>query len=148
MKLFNKIKLLPTKLMREAMKDEGLKPYLTGEMTKMKERRKDARKGKETKIILKYVPPESGPECAKVLPGIAKNTSPGGMKIVIGEAIPPEAVVNIEFSLPEKDKPLDLRGRVKWVWNLEEGKSFEVGLEFIDPSSESLLDLLEFTYKK
>jgi hypothetical protein len=148
LKLFNKIKLLPTKLMKEAMKDEGLAPYLNGEMTTMKERRKDARKGKESKIILKYVPPGSGPECAKILPGIAKNISPGGMKIVIGEAIPPEAVVNVEFSLPEKDKLLELRGRVKWVWSLGEGKSFELGLEFIDPSSENLLDLIEFTYKK
>jgi len=134
--------------MKKALQDKALAPYLTVGTTTMKERRKDFRRPEENKVILKYVPPEAAPEGGRLLTGVATNTSAGGMKIVIGEAIPPDALVNVEFSLPEKEKPMDLKGRVKWIWTLEEGKTYEVGLEFIDPPTESLLDLLEYTYKK
>ncbi len=127
---------------------ERLAPYLDGGTTILKDKRKDFRRSGENNVVLTYVPADSGPECGKVLTGIATDISPGGMRIVIGEAVPPEAIVNVRFSLPEKPNPVDLRGRVKWIWSLDEGKAFEAGLDFITPPSESLLDLLEYTYKK
>ncbi len=67
---------------------------------------------------------------------------------MIPEEIPPDAIVSVQFSLPEKEKAVDLRARIRWVWSLEDGKGFEMGLEFVAPPSESLLDLLEYTYRK
>ncbi len=151
MKKSNKTKRRPTKKVRRAaktVKDPRASPSIKVGKMKMKERRKDFRKPAENEIVITYLPPESGPECGRILPGIAKNISAGGMKIVITEEIPPNAVVNVQFTLPNNGKAVDLKGRVKWVWSLDEGRGFEMGLEFVAPASESLLDLLEYTYKK
>jgi len=114
----------------------------------IKERRKDFRRPGQNQIVLRFGRGPDNPGGEKALSAVTSNTSPGGAKIVTEDQVPADMVLKVELSLPNTQKSISMNGKVKWVKNIEGDRQFEVGLEFLNTPSESLLDLLEFTYKK
>ena len=114
----------------------------------IKERRKDFRRPGENLVVLRFTRGNESLEGEKILSAVAKNMSPGGAKIITEDQVPADMVLRVELSLPNTQKSVSMNGIVKWVRSVEGDKLFEVGLEFLNTPSESLLDLLEYTYKK
>jgi hypothetical protein len=76
-----------------------------------------------------------------------KNASPSGLKVQSEVQFPVDTLLNIKLKSPKTGKLIQATGKVKWVTRLEEGEAFEIGVEFVDTSINTIMDLLEHIYK-
>ena len=79
--------------------------------------------------------------------GRTKNASPSGLKIDSDVSFPLGTVVSIKLQSPKTRRLIQAAGVVKWVTAIGEGQSFEIGLEFVETSVRSIMDLLDHIYK-
>jgi hypothetical protein len=79
--------------------------------------------------------------------GRTKDASPSGLKIDSDVSFPVGTVVSIKLQSPKTRRLIQATGEVKWVTPDDEGRSFEIGLEFVETSIRSIMDLLEHIYK-
>lgn len=76
-----------------------------------------------------------------------KDASPSGLKIDTDVPFPLGTVLAIKLQSPRTRQLIQALGEVKWVTPYENGRSFEVGLEFVETSVRSIMDLLEHIYR-
>jgi c-di-GMP-binding flagellar brake protein YcgR len=72
-----------------------------------------------------------------------KNISAGGLCIIMLEKVKIRTPLKLEFSFPNKDKPIVAKGRVMWVEKLtiistESYVSYDCGVEFVDISPQDV----------
>lgn len=79
--------------------------------------------------------------------GRTKNASPSGLKIDCDVQFPVGTVLSIKLQSPKTRRLIQATGEVKWVTPIGEGQSFEIGLEFVETSIRSIMDLLDHIYK-
>jgi hypothetical protein len=63
-------------------------------------------------------------------------------------SFPAATLLSVELPLSKVKKMIKTKGEVRWVRSVEDGELFEMGIEFIDLPPESLVALLEYSYKK
>ena len=72
------------------------------------------------------------------LNGHTENLSTGGIMVITEENIMPSTVVDLEFFLWDKEKPIKCKGQVAWFNEIcpKESKPriFNTGIEFVDIS--------------
>jgi Tfp pilus assembly protein PilZ len=76
-----------------------------------------------------------------------KDASPSGLKIDTDVPFPVGTVFSIKLQSPRTRQLIQASAEVKWVTPKDEGRSFEVGLEFVETSVRSIMDLLEHIYR-
>jgi hypothetical protein len=76
-----------------------------------------------------------------------RDASPSGLKLECEVPFPVDTALDIRLQSPKTRKLIQATGKVKWVTELEEGKAYEIGLEFVDTSISAIMDLLEHIYK-
>jgi hypothetical protein len=59
-----------------------------------------------------------------------ENIGTGGICVILGKELPRFCPVEVLLYLKDKGGPVECNGRV--VWMVQEGGSFDVGIEFID----------------
>jgi hypothetical protein len=79
--------------------------------------------------------------------GRTKNASPSGLKIDCDVQFPVGTVLSIKLQSPRTRRLIQAMGEVKWVTAVEGGRYFEIGLEFVETSVRSIMELLEHIYK-
>jgi hypothetical protein len=76
-----------------------------------------------------------------------RNASPSGLKLECEVPFPVDTALAIRLHSPKTGKLIQATGKVKWVTKLEEGRVYELGIEFVDTSISAIMDLLEHIYK-
>jgi len=79
--------------------------------------------------------------------GQAKNASASGLKIESDVKFPMGTLLSIKLQSPKTRQLIQATGMVKWVTQIGDGQSFEIGLEFVDTPIRSIMDLLDHIYK-
>jgi len=75
--------------------------------------------------------------------GRTKNASPSGLKIDCDVQFPVGTVLSIKLQSPRTRQLIQAAGQVKWVTPMDDGRYFEIGLEFVETSVRSIMELLE-----
>ena len=111
------------------------------------DRRREVRVEAENKILLDLPPEARRSDDEEDYCALTGDISPGGCRILINRSIPIDTVLKIELPLSKVRKVVKTRAKVRWVRAVEDGVLYETGLEFIDLPPDSLMALLEFSYK-
>lgn len=79
--------------------------------------------------------------------GRTRNASPSGLQIDCDVQFPVGTVVSIIMHSPRTRQLIKASGEVKWVEPDADGQGYTIGLEFVETSMRSIMDLLEHIYK-
>jgi hypothetical protein len=77
----------------------------------------------------------------------AKNLSPGGLRVESVDPIPVGTVLSVRLQSPKTKRDIRATAEVKWLTPVGDGKVYEIGLEFVQTSVHSILDLLDHIYR-
>jgi len=100
------------------------------------EKREAKRIREETKVTITLLSKDLVPPGKTFSYNLTKNISSKGLKIRANTFLPVGAVLKIELSLMKPARLISVLGKVRWVKTLYAGESFEMGIEFVEPSSE------------
>jgi hypothetical protein len=78
---------------------------------------------------------------------LTKNVSPSGLRVESAEPIPVGTVFTVKLQSPKTKKDIRATAEVKWSTPVEDGKAYEIGLEFVMTSVHSIMDFIEHIYK-
>ena len=62
---------------------------------------------------------------------LSRNISEGGVLINVSEPIPISSVLNLEIHNPNLPKPIQTKGRVVWISEVEKNKIYDVGITYM-----------------
>jgi c-di-GMP-binding flagellar brake protein YcgR len=113
-----------------------------------KDRRREVRVSAENKVILEPLGESAGRAESQPYCLLTEDISPGGCRILSSRSFPAATLLSVELPLSKVKKMIKTKGEVRWVRSVEDGELFEMGIEFIDLPPESLVALLEYSYKK
>jgi Tfp pilus assembly protein PilZ len=111
------------------------------------DRRREPRREDECTITLTRRDSTDHRGAKTIYYGRTKNASPSGLKIDSDVSFPVGTIVSIKLQSPKTRRLIQATGEVKWVTPIGEGQSFEIGLEFVETSVGSIMDLLDHIYK-
>ena len=114
----------------------------------MKERRKEKRIKEESKVTFKLLSDDKLPRGKKIFYTLTKDISSGGIRIQTDTFLPINTLLKIELLLTNPPRSITAFGKVRWVKNLYDDELFEMGLEFVDTTPDSIMALMEHIYKK
>jgi len=75
------------------------------------------------------------------------DASPSGLKIDCDVQFPVGTVLSIKLQSPRTRQLIKASGEVKWVKPTADNRGYEMGMEFVETSMRSIMDLLEHIYK-
>ncbi len=76
-----------------------------------------------------------------------KDASPSGLKVEVDVAFPVGTRVLVKLKSPKTGKVIQALAEVKWTEPLNGEHGYRTGLEFVETSVDTILDLLEHIYK-
>lgn len=79
---------------------------------------------------------------------VTKNLSAGGLVFVAGESIPIGSIVELKIEIPTEKKPIECLARVVRVDELQENKSYDIAVCFLDLSGQDRAKLDEFVQEE
>lgn len=83
--------------------------------------------------------------------GLSENVSEGGLFVSTFQPAPLGSEIEVSFTVPGRDKPLQVRGRVQWVREYSD-RNREVppgvGIQFVEPTEEVLSAVRWFIRKR
>ena len=103
-----------------------------------KDKREAKRITEETKITITLLSTDLVPPGKTFSYNLTKDISLKGVKIRANTFLPINALLKIELSLTKPARLFSVLGKVRWVKTLYAGESFEMGIAFMDPSSEDI----------
>ena len=109
-----------------------LAAYIKNALGRVDEHRIYVRSNLSTMIIYKM---QSKPDEEKRC--ISVDISPTGMKVFARELIKSDEILELSFTLPEDENPIEVQGKVMWIKDREENFS-ECGIEFTSIDDESI----------
>ena len=111
------------------------------------ERRREPRHADANEIILQ----SRAAQELKVEEGVyrawTRNASPSGLKVECDFSFPLGTVFDIKIFSPKSHKQIHAAGRVIWTARLKEVKAFEIGLEFVETSVDTILEIVDHIYR-
>ena len=102
------------------------------------EKREAKRITEETKITITVLSRDLVPPGKTFSYNLTKDISLKGVKIRANTFLPINALLKIELSLTKPIQLISLLGKVRWIKTLYAGESFEIGIAFVEPSSEDI----------
>jgi PilZ domain. len=79
---------------------------------------------------------------------IAQDLSQGGLRMLSSEFIPVHSLVSIQIQLKDREKVMDVQGRVVWVRYNPMTETYQMGLEFADNAAFQRAMISEFIQSK
>jgi Tfp pilus assembly protein PilZ len=108
------------------------------------ERRREPRHVDMTKIMME---PRGDPERG-IYYAWTKDATASGLRIEAESQFPVGKVLTLKLESPKTRKVIQAAGQVQWVVPIENGEAFEMGVEFVETSVKTILDLLDHIYKR
>jgi len=102
------------------------------------EKREAKRIREETKITITLLSKDLVPPGKTFSYNLTKDISSKGVKIRANTFLPINALLKIELSLTKPARLISVLGKVRWVKTLYAGESFEMGIAFVEASSEDI----------
>ncbi len=109
----------------------------------MQEKRKAKRIEEKAKATIKLSSPDGELEGCKIFHDLTKDISIAGVRIQCKTFIPVNTLIKIELKLERPDKLISAFGNVRWTKSIYGNELFEMGIEFVEPSSEVVQILRE-----
>lgn len=83
---------------------------------------------------------------------LTKNISKGGICFIVYEQMSVGEILDLNVYLPDKNKPINVTGRVNWVKEFSigdpvKGKRFDVGIEFLRISEQDKEEIERYIFK-
>jgi len=98
------------------------------------EKRKAKRIIEENKVKITRIYKDKLPPDKKIIYGLAKDISSGGVRIQGNTFLPINTLLKIELSLKEPLRLISAIGKVRWVKRRYTEELFETGIEFMEMS--------------
>lgn len=111
------------------------------------DRRREPRFADGVEIVLTKEERSGGPRAHRSYYARTKDASPSGLKVESEDPIPVGTVLSVSLKSPKTRKDIRATAEVKWLAPRGDGEFFEVGLEFVNTSVRSIMDLMEHIYK-
>lgn len=102
------------------------------------EKREVKRIREETKVTITLLSKDLVPPGKTFSYNLTKDISSKGVKIRANTFLPINALLKIELSLTKPTRLISVLGKVRWIKTLYAGESFEMGIAFVEPSSEDI----------
>jgi hypothetical protein len=102
------------------------------------EKREAKRITEETRITITLLSKDLVPPGKTFSYNLTKDISLKGVKIRANTFLPINALLKIELSLTKPIRLISVLGKIRWIKTLYAGESFEIGIEFVEPSSEDI----------
>jgi hypothetical protein len=112
------------------------------------EKRKDKRFGERNRVFIKDNGQNQKTAGNGGTYGHTHDISISGVQIRSKLDYPVGQVIHIVIDLRKDNRPLQLDGRVVWTRKSKNGKSFEIGVEFLHSRAETILSLIKNFYGK
>ena len=107
------------------------------------ERRKYKRINEENRVIIRLMAEGIDPGKNKEIFALTKDISKYGAKLTTDIIFSVGTVFKITVVLSRSREIVKFDGKVKWVKSLYDGDLFEMGVEFMDKISKSVLSLMQ-----
>jgi hypothetical protein len=111
------------------------------------ERRREPRHVDANEIILQSREDPGLQVEAGVYRAWTKNASPSGLKIECDFTFPLGTVFDIKIFSPKGRRQVHAAGRVIWAAKLKHVKAYEIGLEFVETSVDTILEIVDHIYR-
>lgn len=113
------------------------------------DRRRDQRIEAENEVILEIVNSKTLDEQEKIQV-LAKSLdiSVGGIRVESPVEFTPESLIRLRIPSDQLGNWIQVLGRIKWIKKIESEKVIEFGLEFIDTPPETVIDLMDYIYRR
>ena len=102
------------------------------------EKREAKRIREENKVTINLLSKDLVPPGKTFSYNLTKNISSKGLKIRANTFLPIDASLKIELSITKPARLISVLGKVRWIKTLYAGESFEMGIEFVNPSPEDI----------
>jgi hypothetical protein len=79
---------------------------------------------------------------------IAQDLSQGGLRMLSSEFIPIHSIVSVQIQLKDREKVMDVQGRVVWVRYNPMTETYQMGLEFMEDAAFQRTMISEFIQSK
>jgi c-di-GMP-binding flagellar brake protein YcgR len=112
----------------------------------MREKRRAKRVKEKAEVSITLIHQDDLRAGSKIIHHFTKDISLGGIRIQSDTFIPVNSMVKIKLPIGSPTKLISALGKVRWIKRLEEGL-FEMGVEFVDTSQESVRILKDFIEK-
>lgn len=113
----------------------------------MKKRRKEGRRKEGKKITIELKHDDKIHTDEKISFALTENISICGIKILSDKYFPVDSLVKISLTLAKTEKIVNTAGKVRWVNQLSD-QLWEIGIEIIDASMDTIKVLIEHLYKE
>lgn len=110
-------------------------------------RRREPRFSDGVEIVLTKEERPGGPRAFRNYYARTKDASPSGLKVESEDPIPVGTVLSINLRSPKTRKDIRATAEVKWLITRGDGEMYEIGLEFVNTTVRSIMDLMEHIYK-
>jgi hypothetical protein len=107
------------------------------------ERRKHKRIIEENRAVIRFIAKGMDSGKKKEIFTLTKDISRGGARLFTDINFSVGTVFKITVVLSKSREIVEFDGKVKWVRNLYDGELFEMGVEFMDELSDSILSLIQ-----
>jgi Tfp pilus assembly protein PilZ len=77
---------------------------------------------------------------------LTQDISLSGARIITKKLFPIDTILRIQISLSRSKQIIKVDGKVKWVKERTEEKSYEIGIEFLHEISKTVLSLIRHLY--
>jgi hypothetical protein len=107
------------------------------------ERRKHERIDEENRVIIRLITESYDVGEHTEIFALTKDISRKGARLLTDAKFAVGTVFKTTVVLSKSKETLQFDGKVKWVRSLYNGKSYEIGVQFMDELSESVLSLIQ-----
>ena len=101
-----------------------------------------------TRIPFKRAVRFSAPQSERLDAHIAQDLSQGGLRMLSSEFIPVHTLVNVQIQLKDRERVMDVQGRVVWVRYNPMTETYQMGLEFTRDAAFQRAMISEFIRSK
>jgi hypothetical protein len=102
----------------------------------MQEKRRAKRVEEKAKFTIKLPSSDTELDSYKIIRDLTKDLSVAGVRIQCKTLIPVNTLIKLELKLEKPDRLITAAGLVRWAKSIYGNELFEMGIEFVDPSSE------------
>ena len=101
------------------------------------EKRKATRIKEEYKVTITEISKDKLPPAKKIIYGLTKDISSGGLRIQSNTFFPINTLLRTELLLKNPPRLISAIGKVRWYTSCYDDELFETGIEFVDISPDN-----------
>lgn len=112
----------------------------------MLNKRKEKRFNEENDVIIEYALNNRNSNNYIGINALTQDISLSGARIISKKRFPVDTILRIQINLSRTKQTIKVDGKVKWVREDEQEKSYGMGIEFLHEISKTVLSLIKHLY--